>query len=321
MSGNVRGALLALLAFGIFATHDVVVKVLGADYPAFQIVFFSVLFGFPLATLMLIGDDTEGNLRPRHPWWALLRTLATTATGMSVFYAFTVLPLAQVYAILFSAPLIITILSVPILGESVRLRRWAAVLVGLCGVMIVLRPGSAELTLGHAAALVGATGSALAAIIVRKIGREERAVVLLLMPMLANFLVMGALLPLVYVPVALPGLGLMATMAVMGLVASWLVIRAYTSGEAVVVAPMQYSQIIWAILFGALFFDEYPDRPTLIGAGLVILSGIYIVLRESGRRDSSSTPVLRTRTRFETGTGLRIGPMLRRRRARRARQG
>lgn len=316
MNGNIKGALLALLAFALFSTHDVIVKLLGAYYAPFQIVFFSVMFGFPMVTLMMIGDTKAGTLRPNHPWWTALRTLATTLTGVSVFYAFTALPLAQVYAILFAAPLLITILSIPILGETVRLRRWVAVIIGLCGVLVVLRPGTTELGLGHLAALGGAIGSALASIIVRKIGREERDVVLLLFPLLANFVVMGGLLSFVYKPMEMPHLGAIAVMAALAFVASALVIAAYKSGEAVIVAPMQYSQIIWATVFGALWFDETPDTATAIGAGIIIASGVYIVLRE-GRQDASdTTPVLRTRSRFETGTFLRVGQILRARRDR-----
>jgi len=187
MGSNTRGALIALLAFAVFATHDVIVKILGADYSPIQIIFFSVLFGFPWVTLMLIRDASSGNLRPRHPYWTALRTLATTLTGVAAYYAFSALPLAQVYAILFATPLLITILAIPILGETVRLRRWVAVLVGLCGVLVVLKPGAQELTLGHAAALIAAIGSALASIIVRKIGKDERSIVLLIFPMMANY--------------------------------------------------------------------------------------------------------------------------------------
>jgi drug/metabolite transporter (DMT)-like permease len=173
MSSNARGALLALLAFGVFATHDVFIKVLGSSYSPIQIVFFSVLLSFPLATLSLMRDATPGTLKPRHPWWMLTRTVAAVITGFCAFYAFSVLPLAQVYAILFASPLLITILAVPILGEKVHLRRGLAVLVGLAGVMIVLRPGSTQLELGHAAALAAAVGGSLTSIIVRKIGAEE----------------------------------------------------------------------------------------------------------------------------------------------------
>ncbi|MDJ0821393.1 MAG: DMT family transporter [Paracoccaceae bacterium] len=316
MGPNAKGALLALLAFGIFSTHDVIVKTLGATYSPFQIIFFSVVFAFPLVTLMLIGDARPGHLRPVHPWWTALRTLAAVMTGGSAFYAFSVLPLAQTYAILFAAPLIITILAIPILGERVRLRRWAAVIVGLCGVLVVLRPGGGtELGLGHLAALIAAVGGALASIIVRKIGQDERPVVLLLYPMLANFLVMSVLLPFVYVPMPLTHLGAIALMSAMAFAASRLIISAYKAGEAVIVAPMQYSQILWATVYGALLFGEFPDTWTIAGAGIIIVSGVYIVLREGGGTASENTPVLRSRTRFETGTVPRASLFLRRRNA------
>lgn len=316
MGSNTQGALLALLAFAIFSTHDVVVKLLGSAYSPIQIVFFSVLLGFPWVTYMLIRDASSGNLRPRHPWWSALRTAATTLTGFSVFYAFSVLPLAQVYAILFASPLLITLLSIPILGEQVRLRRWLAVLVGLGGVLVVLRPGSEALTLGHLAALVGAVGGALASIIVRKIGKDERSVVLLIYPMMANFILMGIALPFVYEPMPITHLGGLALMSILALIASALVISAYKAGEAVIVAPMQYSQIIWASLFGFLMFEETMDLTTLVGAGIIIASGLYIVLREGSADASENTPVLRTRSRAETGTSLRIGPLIRARRKR-----
>ena len=314
MTPNARGALTALLAFAIFATHDVVVKTLGAHYSPFQIVFFSVLFGFPLAMLMLIRDGTPGTLRPVHPWWTLGRTAAAVTTGVCAFYAFSVLPLAQTYAILFSAPLLVTVFSIPILGERVRLRRWSAVIVGLCGVMVVLRPGATELGPGHLAALVAAISSSLASVIVRKFGREERSIVLLLYPMLAQVLVMGAALPFVYQPMPVTHIGLSAAMAAMAFLAAALMIEAYRHGEAVIVAPMQYSQIIWASLYGMIFFAEVPTRSTLLGAGLVAASGLYIVLREGRSASSDNTPVLRTRSRFETGTFPRIGALLRLRR-------
>lgn len=316
MSGNTQGALFALLAFAIFSTHDVIVKILGSSYSPIQIVFFSVIFGFPLVTLMLIRDTSADHLRPKHPWWTALRTLATTATGLSAFYAFSVLPLAQVYAILFAAPLLITILSIPILGETVRLRRWVAVIVGLCGVLVVLRPGTSELTPGHAAALIAAVGGALASIIVRKIGQDERNVVLLLYPMLANVILMGCALPFVYQPMPVEHLGSVAVMALLAFFASSLVIRAYKAGEAVIVAPMQYSQIIWATVFGLLLFGESIDIPTAIGALIIIASGVYIVVREGSTGASDNTPVLRTRSRAETGTTLRVGPLIRARRER-----
>ena len=302
---NMQGALLALAAMGIYATHDVVVKYLGGSFSAFQIVFFSSLLSFPLVTIFILQDRSGGSLWPRHPGWVALRTVSAIVTSVCAFYAFGVLPLAQTYALLFATPLIITILSIPVLGEKVRLRRWSAVIVGLLGVLIVLRPGQAELSTGHLAALVAAGAGALAAIIVRKVGTDERPVVLVIYPILANVVVMGAALPFVYRPMNTAEFGLMAVIAVMGLVGTVLSILSYRLAEAVIAAPMQYSQIVWATIYGALIFKDRPDAPTLIGAGIVIASGLYVVFRETKAGASENRPVIDTSGRGETITAPR----------------
>lgn len=309
MSPHLKGAVTALAAFGVFASHDALIKALGGTYTAYQIIFYAVLFSFPLTTLMLVQDRTSDTLFPHRPGWTFLRTGAVVISGICAFYAFSVLPLAQTYAILFAVPLLITALSVPILGETVRMRRWIAVLVGLGGVLVVLQPGEVELTLGHGAALVAAIGSALASVIVRKIGQEERPVVLLIYPMLGQFILMSLVMPFVYVPMQPGDLAMVALVAVLGHIAMRLMIRAYQSSEASIVAPMQYSQILWAALFGALFFDEWPGVSTAVGAGIIIASGLYILFRES-RGASDNSPVTATRSRIVPGTHPRIGPAL-----------
>ena len=309
-NSGLAGPMLALCAFGLFSAHDVVVKSLGGTYNPVQIVFFSVLLGLPLAMVMLMRDPMDGNLKPQRPGWTALRTAATVLTAVSVFYAFSVLPMTQTYAILFATPLLITILSVPVLGERVGWRRAVAVLVGLAGVLIVLRPGQGDgLSLGHLAALLGAFGSALASIIVRKIGQEERNVVLLLYPMMANLVLMGIALPFVYEPMPLAHFGALALMAALAFIASLCVIAAYKRAPAFQIAPMQYSQMIWAVIFGALFFAEGVDAYTILGATVIIASGIYIVMREDKANVSENRPVLMTRTRTETGTYPRASQM------------
>ena len=104
-------------------------------------------------------DTTQGTLIPRHPGWVAARTLLAVSGAVCVFYAFSVLPLSQVYAIIFASPLLITVLSIPILGEKVGIHRWLAVLVGLIGVIVVVRPGIQPLELGHFAAMFGAGDS------------------------------------------------------------------------------------------------------------------------------------------------------------------
>ena len=309
MSANAKGAFFALLGFALFSAHDVAVKYLGGQYSTFQIIFFSVLFSFPMVFLMHLRERNADNLFPKHPWWSLLRVIATVVTGTSAFYAFSVLPLAQTYAFLFGMPLLITVLSVPMLGERVGIHRGSAVIVGMIGVLIVLRPGYVELGLGHLAGLTAAVGAALSSLIVRKIGNEERSTVLMIYPMFANLILMGALLPSHYIPMELIDLGTLALMAILASIASLCIILAYKNGEASVVAPMHYSQMIWAIIYGYFFFAELPDQFTLIGACIIISSGLYVVFREGRVRVSDNKPVLRNKSRADTGTTPRISTL------------
>jgi S-adenosylmethionine uptake transporter len=313
MQSHLRGALLSLAAFGFYATHDVVVKYLGGSYSAFQTMFFSGLMGFPLITMLLLSDRRDGTLIPRNPFWTVLRTVSAVVTGVMGFYAFSKLPMAQCYAIFFAMPLLITLMAIPMLGEKVGIRRGVAVIVGLLGVLIVLRPGGGDaFSLGHLAALGAATTGSLNSVIVRKIGRDERSVVLMLYPMVLTFLAMGALMPFVYKPMPVTDLGLTAVMAFLGMLGALASIAAYRAAPAVIVAPMQYSQIIWAALYGWLFFQETVDFYTAVGSTVIIASGIYIVLREGTPLVSQNRPVLENRSRWEIGTLPRISSWLKR---------
>lgn len=286
-----RGTLLALLAFGSFATHDALIKVLGGQYTVFQIIFFSVLFSFVPMTIALTADTTVANLRPRHPWLVAIRTAMMIIGMVSAFFAFTRLPLAQTYALLFATPLLITALSIPFLGEKVGLRRWLAVIIGLVGVVIVLRPGAIPLELGHVAALVAALASAVSSIIVRRAGPEERSAVLILYPMIANVAVMAVILPLVYVPMPLRDLALIATVGLLATTGQFLIVAAYKTAPAARVAPMQYSQILWAVPFGVLLFADFPDIWVGVGSAVIIASGLFIVWRENQDQVSQVKPM------------------------------
>ena len=306
-SSQRSGVLIAIAAFAVFASHDALIKHLGGSYAVFQILFFSVMFGFPPIALSMSAARALDNFRPHHPWWLGARTICNVIAMICGFYAFTTLPLAEAYAILFATPLLITALSVPMLGEVVRIRRWIAILIGLLGVMIVLRPGATELALGHGAALIAAVASAFASIIVRKIGPDERSAVLVLYPLTTTMITMAVLLPFVYVPMPLSDLGLTAVIGIMAFLGQFGIIAAYKRASAALIAPMQYSQILWATLYGVLFFDEFPDIWVALGAGVIIASGTYIVLRESKETVSGEKPVLRT-SNFRIFSGASLDP-------------
>lgn len=291
---NLIGALLSLAAFAVYATHDVLIKFLGSNYSPFQIVFFMGLLGFPLVTLVLMRDRTDGTLIPKLPLWTAIRASATVMGSLCGFYALSVLPLAQCYAIFFAMPILVTLMAIPLLGEKIGLHRGVAILVGLMGVVVLLRPGVADLILGHLAAFGAAFFGGAASVIVRKVGNTERAVVLIIYPMMASLLLMSVAMPFVYVPMPLAHLAMTAIIAALGLAGGLLLIAAYRRAPAIIVAPMHYSQIIWAVLYGYFLFDEQIDFFTGVGTAIIIVSGLYIVLREQTPSASNAGRVLKS---------------------------
>jgi len=297
-SATFRGVGLALAAFSLFSLHDALIKSI-SGVPVFQIVFFSVLFSFvPFVFVLALGKQ-EISLRPNLPGLIALRCLFTVGSLLSVFYAFGNLPMTQVYSLLFSAPVLITLLSIPLLGEHVKLIRWIGILLGLAGIFIVLRPSTMALTAGHLAALLAAVCVAFSAVITRKIGAREHSVTLMLYPMLTNIVVSGFLVLWVYQP--MPGIALAKVCAVglISVLGQMLLINAYRSTEAQYIAPLQYSQMLWAILYGALVFNESIDRNVIIGSSIIVFSGLLFMWRELVT--SVTQPVLRTRNLRMTG--------------------
>jgi len=293
-----RGIGLSLAAFGIFSLHDALIKSI-TGVPVFQIVFFVVLFSFVPFVFMLTLSGKPISLRPNLPGLVGLRCLFGLGSLLCVFYAFNNLPMTQVYSLLFSAPVLITLLSIPILGERVKLIRWIAILLGLAGILVVLQPGVVELSFGHLAAVVAAVCVASASVVTRKIGAREHTVTLLLYPMLTNVVVSGVLVCFVYLP--MPGIVLlkMCAIGLLSVVAQMLMIHAFRSCEAQYIAPMQYSQMLWAVLYGVLVFNESIDRNVVLGSLVIVISGLLFIWRELVA--SVTKPVLSTRNLRATG--------------------
>lgn len=299
-----KGITLALLGFALFAVHDALIKSL-SNIHAFQIAFFVCLFSFVPVTFMLAIDGEERSLRPRLPLLVGLRCLFTTGSLLTAFYAFGVLPLADVYALLFAAPILITVLAIPVLGEKVRMIRWVAILAGMLGVIVVLGPGKNELGLGHMAALFAAICIACSSVVTRKIGDREHSVTLILYPMLCNIVVSGLLLTQVYIPMPAIDLGKVALIGLLSVIAQRLIITSYRISEAQFIAPMQYSQMLWAVIFGLLVFNEPVSQQTLAGSAIIVLAGIMFIWREL--QTSTRKPILRTRN-FRVAGGPQAVP-------------
>jgi len=297
-SNALKGIGLALLAFASFSLHDALIKSIGS-VPVFQIVFFVVLFSFVPFALFLAIDGSERSLRPKLPGLVALRCLFSVTGLLCVFYAFGNLPLAEVYSLIFAAPILITLLAIPILGERVRLIRWIAIILGMAGVLVVLQPGSTEFTLSHMAGLGAAACTAFTSVVTRKIGSREHSVTLVLYPMLTNVLICGFATAFVYVPMPGDVLLKLCAVGVLSVIGQTLMIQAYRTSEAQFVAPMQYSQMLWALLYGALVFNETVDTTVLLGSAVIVGSGLLFIWRELVA--SVKQPVLRTRNVRQAG--------------------
>jgi drug/metabolite transporter (DMT)-like permease len=283
----------AVVAFALYTGQDTTVKLLSGRYDTFQIAFLNALFALgPMSVLVMKGG--LGQLRTRLPWLHALRGLCSIISVPLTFYAFSRMAIADAYALLFSTPLLITALSVPLLRETVGWRRWSAVLVGFVGVLLMLRPGAGVLQAASLAALGGAFASALGIIILRRLQSTESSVSF---GVYGNFSVMlGAVLvlPFVFKMPALPDLGLSVLGGSLGGIAFLFLIAAYRRAPVAVIAPFQYSQMPYGLLVGFVIFGHVPDRSLFVGGAIVIGSGLYILRRETLlRRGVASGTIVR----------------------------
>ena len=270
----VAGVLLACLAFGSFAAADATAKFLSEDYAVLQILFLGAAFAF-LPTLAFIWRiEGLASIRPQRPSLCLARGALTALSVLAIVWSFTRLPLAEGYALAFTAPLIVTALSGWLLQELVSRRQWLAVFIGFLGVLVILRPGLSTVNAGHAAALGSAFLFALSLILLRKLGASETSAALLATCFLVPLAMYLPFLASVWVTPAdsftwflMVGIGIASGCGQAALV------LAFRCAPAAVVSPFQYSQLIWGIAFGATLFGDLPDVGMLTGALLVIGSG------------------------------------------------
>jgi S-adenosylmethionine uptake transporter len=281
MSPALKGALYGLAGFGLFALADATIKFLGGTYSPVQIVALAGLFTLPLIGLLWVVAPVP--LRPIYPGLMALRTAALIGNGLLVTYAFTVLPLAQAYAIFFTMPLILTLMAWPLLGDRVDGISALAVAIGLAGVIVALNPGQVEFGIGHIAAVGGVVLAAVHYLVIRKTGGAEANVPMLLYPILGQTITAFLILPGRYVPMSPSDLAAIAGMTLAGFTGTLMMIAAYRVAAPVIVAPTQYSQIAWAALFGVLFFDEPMSADTALGMAIIAAGGVIIVARQNRR--------------------------------------
>jgi len=278
-----RGIAAILIAVTIFSSMDTVIKLLGDRFSPVQIFFFRSVFAFVPLSLVIRADGGFVSLKTRRLSGHIGRALLLVAFLLCFFTGLTLLPLTEAYAVLFAAPLLIAALSVPLLGERVGPRRWAAVIVGFAGVLIVLRPGGEAFGAGGAVVLAAVVFYAFAMIMVRQLSTTETNGAIVFYFLVTSTVVSAAALPFVWRTPNLGDLGLLAAVGILGGIGQLFMTEAYRRAPVAVVSPFQYTQILWGLLFGYLVFADRPDPVVLVGAAVVVASGLYVLHRETRR--------------------------------------
>lgn len=272
---------IAFLSYALFSVGDASVKAVGTRLSPYEVSLLVTLFAATMLPFARSRGEAVGDLfRMRRPALTLFRSLAGTFAGVFSVIALTNVPLAEAYAVIFLAPVLALVMSVLFLAEAVGWRRWSSVAAGIVGVLIVTRPGFRDVSVGHLAALAASLCVASSIVCLRVMGRSERPstifAVLTVVALAVNLpmtLVSGWVAPQPH------EWGLLLLCGLTAGIGQLLLMTATRRAPANQIAPVQYSQLGWAILYGAAFFAELPDWATLAGLVAIAGSGLFLIQR------------------------------------------
>jgi drug/metabolite transporter (DMT)-like permease len=289
---TLKGILIAFLCFAAYSFSDAAVKLVEGRVPAFQAGFIGTVVGFAAVPFLLKKGDRWSDMvrTTNRPLWLLRFVCATVGTVGSII-AFTELSMAEAFCLIFLLPSFATIMSVIFLKERVGAKRWAAVIIGFIGVLVVLRPGFRELSFGHLTALASGFTGAVSVIIYRKLGPSEKNISMYGAGILGSLIICAVLmLPTLMMPTAWDFV-LLTAFGLLAAVGTVLLMIASYYAPAAIVTPIQYSQMLWAILLGYFVFGDSVDRWMAVGIALIVGSGLLTLIRERKRGTSLPPPV------------------------------
>ena len=278
---NVRGIWLMIVGSAVLVTNDAVTKFLTEGFPIWQVLtlrHIAAVFVILLYAKYVTGWDA---LKVGHWPSQILRGFTFIGTTVLVTISLSLLPLATFTAIVFSGPFFVAALSVPLLGESVGWRRWAAIGVGFIGVLIIVRPGSQSFEVALLIPVITAVFSALRDIVTRRISVTETSLGILFWSTLIVIAASLLAVPWGWNPVDLVHAGWFILCGVLNASAHFLIIEALRYGAAATVSPFRYSALLWSIIFGFLIWGHLPSIWVYAGGAFIIASGVYMIQRES----------------------------------------
>lgn len=275
-----------LVAVVAFSLMDVSMKLLAETYPAMQVTCIRALASLPLIVLATAWLGGWRDLRPNRWGLHLLRGVLQVATLYFFVYAVRRLSLADAYTIFMSAPLLMTALAVPFFGEKVGWHRWLAVSAGLIGVLVVVRPTGASVdmgsisVLGGIAAIASAVGYALNSLLIRVLRSTESSGATMFWPLFLTAIIAGASAIPTWVPVLWEHWPWIALIGISGGVGQHFFTEAFRLAAPPVIAPLEYTALAWGMLFDWLLWMTVPSSRMLLGAGIIVASGLYVIHRE-----------------------------------------
>ncbi len=281
---SLRGIRAMLLAMLLFSMMDAGLKWLSPHYPAIQVAAMRAMASLPLVFAYVVWRGTYKSLfKIRWPLHLLRGALGIAMLALFT-YGLRAMPLSEAYTLVFIAPMLITALSVPLLKEKVSAVRWLAIFAGFMGVLVVLRPsGTGLISTGSAALLIAAVCYAISAITVRIISRTDSADSLIFWVMSMTAVGAGVLALPNWQPVLLQHGWVLVGIGISGFLGQIAITHAFQHGEASVIAPFEYSAMAWALMLDWLLWQSLPDGVALLGAGIIIGSGLYLIRKEKVR--------------------------------------
>ena len=276
---NQLGLLYMFLSVCTFSVMDLLVKWSG-DYPTGQVLFFRGFFGILPTYFLIPKDKLRTFYKTKRPKEHLFRCIIGLVALVAIIIALRELPLAIVVSLSYAAPLFITILSILLLSEKVGIFRWAAVLIGFIGVIVISEPGFKEMNLLYFLPIIFCIGMAFVTIAIRKLSTTEPIWLISIFFTITISIAGLTTIPMGWVMPNFQDFILLALIGVTGGAANLLLTQSYKLSEVSLVAPLKYLSLVFAVIFGYMIWNEIPTLKTLVGASLVILSSFVIFRRE-----------------------------------------
>ena len=277
-----KGILLLMSSTVFLATSDAMAKYLAKSLPPVEIAWLRFAMFVLIMAVVLIRHPRA--LKSLNPGIQTVRALAMLTSSLFFITGLQYLPIAEASATAFIAPIFVTGLSIAFLGEKVGRRRWIATLVGLAGVMIIVRPGTAAFHPAAILPILSALGWACTLVLTRRISGGDSVITTMSYTAIVCFMVLSAFVPLYWVTPTWQQVAIGACIGIAATTGHWIVVLAFRYADASVLAPFSYSQLVWVTLLGFAMFSEVPDVWTIAGAVVIIASGLYTAHRERVRR-------------------------------------